>query len=357
MKTSHKVFVGDSAEMDEVETNSIDLLITSPPYPMIEMWDTLFSAINNEIRIALEEKDGNKAFDLMHEELDRIWRESKRVLKSGGIACVNIGDATRKLQDNFQLFSNHVKVTRSFLSNGFVDLPSIIWRKPTNSPNKFLGSGMIPPNAYVTLEHEYILIFRNGTSKRKIKSKSEKRYNSAFFWEERNKWFSDIWEDIRGVPQKLNMGEKNLRKRSAAFPLEIPYRFINMFSVYGDTILDPFWGTGTTSIAAMISSRNSIGYEINSNFLEIFNNKIDGIKQLSEDIIINRLDQHIEFVDKYQKLGKEVKYNSRYYNFPVITKQESEILFYIIDNHFKNNDEIILNHKKFVNKASREDKI
>ncbi|MHA2474399.1 MAG: DNA-methyltransferase [Promethearchaeota archaeon] len=331
MKTSHKVFINNSAEMGEVETNSIDLLITSPPYPMIEMWDMLFSSLNDEIKIALDEKDGNKAFDLMHEELDRIWRESKRVLKSGGIACINIGDATRKLHDTFQLFSNHVRITRSFLMNGFVELPPIIWRKPTNSPNKFLGSGMIPPNGYVTLEHEYILIFRSGTS-RIIKSKSEKRYNSAFFWEERNKWFSDIWVDVKGVSQKLNSNQKNLRKRSAAFPLELPYRLINMFSVYGDTVLDPFWGTGTTSMAAMISSRNSIGYEINSNFLEIFNNKIDGIKQLSEDI-------------------------STYYTFPVITKQEREILFYIIDNYHKNKDEIILNYKKFVNKASREDKL
>jgi DNA modification methylase len=356
MKTSHKVFINNSAEMGEVETNSIDLLITSPPYPMIEMWDMFFSSLNDEIKIALDEKDGNKAFDLMHEKLDGIWRESKRVLKSGGIACINIGDATRKLHDKFQLFSNHVRITRSFLKNGFVELPPIIWRKPTNSPNKFLGSGMIPPNGYVTLEHEYILIFRNGTS-RIMKSKSEKRYNSAFFWEERNKWFSDIWVDVKGVSQKLNSNQKNLRRRSAAFPLELPYRLINMFSVYGDTVLDPFWGTGTTSIAAMISSRNSIGYEINSNFLEIFNSKIDGIKQLSEDIIINRLDQHIDFIDKYKKLGKDIKYNSTYYTFPVITKQEREIVFYIIDNYHKNKDEIILNYKKFVNIASREEKL
>ncbi|MHA1913414.1 MAG: DNA-methyltransferase [Promethearchaeota archaeon] len=333
--------------MDEVEKNSIDLLITSPPYPMIEMWDTLFSSLNDEIKDALEEKDGSKTFDLMHEELDNIWRDSTRVLKSGGIACINIGDATRKLHNNFQLFPNHVKITRSFRKNRFVGLPPIIWRKPTNSPNKFLGSGMIPPNSYVTLEHEYILIFRKGTSKRKLAPNLEKRYNSAFFWEERNNWFSDIWEDIRGVSQKLNTGQKKIRERSAAFPIELAYRLINMFSVYGDTILDPFWGTGTTSIAAMISARNSIGYEINSNFLDIFNNRIEGIKQLSNDTIINRLNRHIKFINKYKKLGKDINYSAVYYDFPVITKQEREILFYAIDDYYRNNDEIILNYKKF----------
>lgn len=350
METIHKVYFKDSSDMCELESNSIDLMITSPPYPMIEMWDSLFSSLNNEIKQALEEEDDKRAFNLMHEEIDKVWKEVARVLKLGGIACVNIGDATRKIGENFQLFPNHVKIINSFQNHDFIELPCILWRKPTNSPNKFLGSGMLPPNAYVTLEHEYILIFRKGDSKRELPPKSENRYHSAFFWEERNKWFSDIWEDIRGTSQNLNknnVNQKKLRERSAAYPLELPYRLINMFSLYEDTILDPFWGTGTTSLAAMISARNSIGYEVNSEFMKLFKKSTTNLKQLNNDLNSNRLNQHIEFIKRYKKDVKDVKYKSVHYKFPVITKQETDVLLYTIKDYREDENKFILNYQKF----------
>ncbi|KKK56356.1 hypothetical protein LCGC14_3065360, partial [marine sediment metagenome] len=297
---------------------------------------------------ALEKEDGKKAFNLMHEDLNKVWREVVRVLKVGGIACVNIGDATRTIGKNFHLFPNHVKITHYFHSNNFTILPCILWRKPTNSPNKFLGSGMLPPNAYVTLEHEYILICRKGNTKRKIEPKSEKRYNSAFFWEERNKWFSDLWEDIRGVPQSLNNSDnQNLRSRSAAYPFELPYRLVNMFSVYEDVVLDPFWGTGTTSLAAMILARNSIGYEIDSDLFGLFKNSITNLSQLNKEINRNRLNQHIEFINNYKNQVKDIKYKSTYYKFPVITKQEKEILFYSVERFTEDENNFILDYEKF----------
>jgi DNA modification methylase len=336
--------------MSGLQSNSIDLMITSPPYPMIEMWDTLFSSLNGEIKQSLEEEEGNRAFNLMHEELDKVWDEVARVLKFGGIACINIGDATRKIGKNFQLYPNHVKVSNSFRNNGFIELPYILWRKPTNSPNKFLGSGMLPPNAYITLEHEFILIFRKGETKREIIPKSETRYNSAFFWEERNKWFSDVWGDIKGSSQKLinnNNNQNKTRERSAAFPLEIPYRLINMFSLYEDIILDPFWGTGTTTVAAMISTRNSIGFELNSGFMKIFKGNLTKLKQLNIEIIESRLNQHHNFIKNYMKKDKDVKYSATFYNFPIITKQERDILFYIIEDYRERNNHFTLDHKKF----------
>jgi len=351
MDTIHKIFFKNSSDMSELESNSVELVITSPPYPMIEMWDSLFYNLNNEIKNALEKENGKKAFELMHKELDKVWNEMTRVLKLGGIACINIGDATRKLGNNFQLFPNHVKITNFFQNNDFMELPCILWRKPTNIPNKFLGSGMLPPNAYVTLEHEYILIFKKGNVKRKISPKLKNRYNSAFFWEERNKWFSDIWEDIRGISQDIyeqNKNQKNLRDRTAAFPLEIPYRLINMFSIYEDTVLDPFWGTGTTSLAAMLSSRNSIGYEINSGFMELFKRNLGKIKQLNIEINSNRLNQHIEFIKTYMKKNKLIKYFSTYYKFPVITRQEIDLLLYSIKNYSENSNTFTINHDKFV---------
>ena len=348
MKTNHKLYFKDSSNMCELKNDSIDLMITSPPYPMIEMWDTLFSSENDEIKQALEKEDGKKAFNLMHEDLNKVWREVVRVLKVGGIACVNIGDATRTIGKNFHLFPNHVKITHYFHSNNFTILPCILWRKPTNSPNKFLGSGMLPPNAYVTLEHEYILICRKGNTKRKIEPKSEKRYNSAFFWEERNKWFSDLWEDIRGVPQNLNNPDnQNLRSRSAAYPFELPYRLVNMFSVYEDVVLDPFWGTGTTSLAAMILARNSIGYEIDSDLFGLFKNSITNLSQLNKEINRNRLNQHIEFINNYKNQVKDIKYKSTYYKFPVITKQEKEILFYSVERFTEDENNFILDYEKF----------
>ncbi|MFW9896699.1 MAG: DNA-methyltransferase [Candidatus Thorarchaeota archaeon] len=350
MKTSHNIFFKDASDMSEVSSNSIDLMVTSPPYPMIEMWDAMFSSLNNDIKQAFEEEDGRRAFNLIHKELDKVWFEVARVLKIGGIACVNIGDATRKIRDVFQLYPNHVKISISFQNNGFIVLPCILWRKPTNSPNKFLGSGMLPPNAYVTLEHEYILIFRKGTTKRSFLPKSENRYNSAFFWEERNNWFSDVWEDIKGIPQSITKqtdNQNDIRERSAVFPLELPYRLINMFSLYEDVILDPFWGTGTTSIAAMISARNSIGYELNSGFMKVFKGNINRLIDLNKEITEARVQQHLDFVNNYLKKNKEIKYNATNYHFPVITQQEQNILFYLIKEYQEGINHFTVDYEKF----------
>ncbi len=345
METTHQIFFKNSNDMSEIKSNIIDLIITSPPYPMIEMWDSLFSS-NKDIKDALQKQDGKTAFRLMHEELDKVWKESARVLKEGGFVCINVGDATRTINKNFQLFPNHIRISQFFQNNGFLSLPCILWRKPTNSPTKFMGSGMLPPNAYVTLEHEYILILRKCENKRKYPPNSESRYKSAYFWEERNKWFSDIWNDIRGTSQSLN-NNKKLREKSAAFPLKLPYRLINMFSIYGDTILDPFWGTGTTSLAAMASARNSIGYEINLEFMEIFKKNVEEIKKLTNSINNSRMIQHIEFIKEFKKKNKKINHNSINYKFPVITQQEKNLLLYTIKNWNIDGNSYRINHKKF----------
>lgn len=357
MKTLHKIIFKNSTDMSYIDSETVDLVITSPPYPMIEMWDSLFSTFNEEIKQSLEDEDGKRAFSLMHVELDKIWKESSRVLKVGGMACINIGDATRKINKNFQLFPNHVKITNFFQEEGFISLPCILWRKPTNSPTKFLGSGMLPPNAYITLEHEYILLFRKGNKKREIAPKSESRYESAYFWEERNNWFSDMWTDIKGTSQIINKNNKenndDLRERSAAFPLELPYRLLNMFSIYNDTILDPFWGTGTSSLAAIISGRNSIGYELNSHFKDIFQQNLRNIGEISDTINNRRIQDHIEFTKEYKRRGKEFKYKSINYNFPVMTKQEENIQFYSINNEIINDDEFTIEYEKFIFESNK----
>lgn len=324
MKTTHDIIFGDSSNMNAIPSNSVSLVVTSPPYPMIRMWDEMFSKQDKEIKDALEDEDGSLAFELMHQKLDKVWNEVFRVLIDGGIACINIGDATRKIGGVFQLFPNHSRILSHCLNIGFVALPNILWRKTTNSPTKFMGSGMLPACAYVTLEHEFILILRKG-DKREFKTHEKlNRRKSSFFWEERNIWFSDVW-DLKGVNQELN--DKKIRKRSAAYPFELAYRLINMFSVKSDVILDPFLGTGTTTVAAMTSGRNSIGIEIDLNFKETIFSKFKNVIKFSNEYIRNRIDRHLHFVNERVKTNGELKYKSKEYDFPVMTKQEVEIEF------------------------------
>ena len=198
MHTNHKIFLQSAQNMHTIEDSSIDLEVTSPPYPLIEMWDELFSMQNPEIRKSLDQQNGKEAFRLMNDELNTVWGEVYRVLKNGVIACINIGYAVRTIDTEFQLYPSHAEIITYCRKLGFVSLPEIIWRKQTNAPNKFMGSGMLASGAYVTLEHEYILIFRKVENR--VFNTPEAillRQQSAYFWEERNTWFSDIW-DFKG---------------------------------------------------------------------------------------------------------------------------------------------------------------
>jgi len=326
MKTDHKIFFKNSSSMKNITDKSIDLMITSPPYPMIKMWDKIFLKQNPKIAEALENEDGKTAFELMNRELDKVWKEIYRVLKDGGIACINIGDATRKIGDEFKLYSNHSRILRSCLELGFSALPEILWRKQTNAPNKFMGSGMLPAGAYVTFEHEFMLILRKG-SKRKFTSEEERkrRRESSFFWEERNLWFSDVWEGLKGTRQ--NNIDKNIRDRSGAYPFELPYRLINMFSLRGDTVLDPFLGTGTTTIASIATGRNSVGFEIDSNFKEHIISRLENLVEFSNQLLQKRIENHLNFVQEQTKTRGRLRYTSSYYGFPVVTSHEKEIIF------------------------------
>jgi len=326
MKTTHKVLFGNACKMEEIETGSVDLMVTSPPYPMIEMWDEIFSRQNPNIGKVLKEENGNQSFELMNQELDKVWKEAHRVLRDGGFACINIGDATRKVGDEFKLYPSHARIAQKCLELGFSSLPEILWRKQTNAPNKFMGSGMLPAGAYVTLEHEFILIFRKGNKRNFVTEADKKRRKqSAFFWEERNLWFSDVWEDLKGTKQ--NNIAKEIRERSGAFPFELPYRIINMFSVKEDTVLDPFLGTGTTMAAAMATGRNSIGVEIDKNFGETLIARFENIIDFSNQLLENRIRNHLRFVQERTKLKGGLGYESVTYGFPVMTSQEVEITF------------------------------
>lgn len=324
MKTIHRICIADAREMREVAEASVDLIVTSPPYPMIEMWDGAFSALAPEGGEALRRHEAARAFELFHLELDKVWVQCFRVLRPGGIACINIGDATRTIDESFQLYSNHARILMSMLRIGFTPLPDILWRKQTNAPNKFMGSGMLPAGAYVTYEHEYILIFRKGRNRSFNRAaEKENRRRSAFFWEERNVWFSDMWTDLKGTNQDLV--DPTTRARSAAFPFELAYRLVNMYSVYGDMVLDPFAGTGTTMAAALASGRNSIGLEIDEGLRDTIRGTIKNSLRIATDRIRARLAAHRAFVAERVAGGQSPKHSNGVHGFPVITSQEVDL--------------------------------
>lgn len=338
--TTHKTIIGAAQNMHQIDSNSIDLVVTSPPYPMIEMWDDIMALQNPKIATALTNNEPHLAFELMHLELDKIWKEVARVLKDGGFACINIGDATRTINSNFALYPNHARIISAFQELDIPNLPNIIWRKQTNAPNKFMGSGMLPSGAYVTLEHEWVLIFRKG-AKREFKKPEDKlrRQESSFFWEERNIWFSDLW-DLKGTKQKIDNSKS--RKRSAAYPFELPYRLINMYSLQNDVVLDPFLGTGTTALAAMTAQRNSIGYEIDPKFLEVINENIQttSLADLNSNID-NRINSHREFIINRQKdpKKKDFKHFNAHLNLPVVTSQEKNIRLHYLNEIINEDDQ------------------
>ncbi len=292
MQTRHKIVIGDSSQMPELADGIVQLMVTSPPYPMIRMWDNQFAQdpeiddLWQKLKTDNKEETVTQIYNAMHENLAKVWRETFRVLCEGGIACINIGDATRTVNGSFHLFANHSKIIEHCERIGFTTLPYILWKKPTTKPQykgkgAFLGSGFLPPNAYVTMDCEYILIFRKGKL-RKFPPHDADRYASKLTKEQRDKWFSQIWT-VKGIRQSAS----ELERRTAAFPEEIADRLIKMFSIKGDTVLDPFLGSGTTVKAAIQNQRNSIGYEKDPNLLPLIKSKIETVlnKEAGMEII------------------------------------------------------------------------
>jgi len=325
MRTSVSICQGSAAALDWILPDSVDLAVTSPPYPMVRMWDDSFSQQDPAISPALAADHGTDAFERMHLLLDRAWAELHRVLKPGAIACINIGDATRTLDGDFRLYSNHSRILTSLLDLGFAVLPDILWRKQTNAPTKFMGSGMLPVGAYVTYEHEYVLVVRKGY-RRQFTTPADKarRRRSAYFWEERNVWFSDLWLDIKGAAQ--DGVEAAARQRSAAFPFELAARLVCMFSVEEDMVLDPFAGTGTTLAAALAAGRNSIGVDLDETFVPVARSLVRSMPQVANTHAALRLQRHLDFVAARTGDGKPLKHTNTPYGFPVMTSQERELL-------------------------------
>jgi DNA modification methylase len=355
METTHRVLTQDARGLD-LPPETVHLVVTSPPYPMIAMWDEVFAALDPKCGPLLE-ADPAACFEACHATLDTVWEACWRALVPGGLLCVNIGDATRTVGGTFRLWSNHARVIAGCQRIGFSTLPDILWRKPTNAPNKFMGSGMLPGGAYVTYEHEYILVFRKGGGRAfDTPAAKQLRRESAYFWEERNRWFSDLWEGLIGADQALAPARPAAKKapkptvqaglfvrpsadeeeeptaapppreRSAAFPLDLPWRLIHMYSVYGDVVLDPFAGTGTTALAAACAGRSSLSVEREPALAAAILDRVRLAPRLAR--AAGRRDAHRAFVAERTAAGKAPGHHNAGLDLPVVTGQETELVLW-----------------------------
>lgn len=257
MKTNHKIINGDSRKMNLVPDKSVHLVITSPPYWQLKDYGT-------ENQIGYHED-----YETYINNLNLVWKESYRVLENGCRLCVNIGDqfARAVYYGRYKVIPIRTEIIKFCESIGFDYMGAIIWQKQTTTNTtggaSLMGSFPTPRNGIISIDYEFILIFKKlGTPPRVSK---EIKAQSKLTTEEWKEYFSGHW-NFSGVRQDGHL---------AMFPEELPRRLIKMFAFKGETVLDPFMGSGTTSLAARDLERNSIGYEINPDFIKIAKQKLN----------------------------------------------------------------------------------
>jgi len=257
MKTKHVCIIGDSRKMDEIKDSSVHLVVTSPPY-----WQLKDYGIKEQIGF-------NDSYEEYINNLNLVWNESYRVLHPGCKLVINIGDqfARSVYYGRYKVIPIRTEIIKFCETIGFDYMGSIIWQKKTTMNTtggaSIMGSYPYPRNGIIEIDYEFILIFKKpGKAPKVSKEIKEKSKISKEKWKE---YFSGHWY-FNGARQENHI---------AMFPVELPKRIIEMFTFVGETVLDPFLGSGTTSLAAMITERNSIGYEINEDFLPIIKSKLE----------------------------------------------------------------------------------
>jgi len=253
------IYVADSRAMPEIVDETIDLIVTSPPY-----WQIKDYGIPNQIGYG-------QTLEEYYADLFKVWRECYRVLKKGRMLCVVVGDyfARAAAHGKYKVIPIHCVITLQCEKIGFDYEGCILWVKKTTMRTTggatVMGSFPYPPNGKVEQCAEFILLFRKPGKGEKVDKETKEK--SALTKEEWFEYFWGLWQ-IPGQRQA---------EHPAAFPLEIPKRLIKMFSFVGDTVLDPFIGSGTTALAALLLNRNCIGYEINPAFETIIRNKVGSV--------------------------------------------------------------------------------
>jgi DNA modification methylase len=267
-----KIIIGDSREMAEVADGSVDLAVTSPPYWHIKDYGT-----------AGQIGYGQSLHDYLR-DLYRVWGECLRVLRPGGRLCINVGDqfARAAVYGRYKIIPLHAEIIGQGEELGFDFMGAIIWQKKTTMNTTggapIMGSYPFPPNGLVEIDYEFILILKKpGPAKKVEKAVKEASKLTKEEWKE---YFSGHWR----------FGGARQVGHEAMFPEELPRRLIRMFTFAGDTVLDPFLGSGTTVKAALELGRNALGYEINDTFAEIIRKKVgaEGAQPLFNQIQLVR---------------------------------------------------------------------
>lgn len=267
--------------MIEIEDETIGLVVTSPPY-----WNIKDYGIDGQIGYG----------QTLHEylrDLFRVWKECYRVLKPGRRLCINIGDqfARSIIYGRYKVIPLHAEIISQCEEIGFDYMGSIIWQKKTTMNTTggatVMGSYPYPPNGMIEIDYEFILIFKKPGNGEQVSK--EIKEQSALTKEEWKNYFIGHW----------NFGGAKQIGHEAMFPDELPLRLIKMFTFVGETVLDPFLGSGTTIKVARQLRRDAIGYEINENYLSIIREKINNQENLFS------FDDKIEIIKRTHKFSVE----------------------------------------------------
>lgn len=285
--TWHKIINGDSRQMAELVDSSVHLVVTSPPY-----WQLKDYGADNQIGF-------NDSYENYINNLNLVWKECYRVLYDGCRLCINIGDqfARAVYYGRYKVIPIREEIIKFCESIGFDYMGAIIWKKVTTSNTTGggvqMGSYPYPRNGILKLDYEFILIFKKlGDAPKPTKEQKERSKMTADEW---NTYFAGHW-NFAGIKQNGHI---------AMFPEELPTRLIKMFSFVGETVLDPFLGSGTTSLAAKNTDRNSIGFEINSEFTSVIREKLNVFQKDLEGTIYDFVIQpklNIDFRNEIEKL-------------------------------------------------------
>lgn len=256
MKTTHKLIEGDSRNMSMIKDRSVHLIITSPPYWQLKDY-------GNDKQIGFHD-----SYEDYINNLNVVWAECHRILHDGCRLCINIGDqfARSVYYGRYKVIPIRTEIIRFCETLGMDYMGAIIWQKQTTmnttGGGAVMGSFPYPRNGILKIDYEFILIFKKQG--KAPAPTAEQKALSTMTKEEWNTYFASHW----------NFGGAKQDGHIAVFPEELPHRLIKMFSFVGETVFDPFMGSGTTALAAYNLQRNSIGYEVNPDFKQYYKQKV-----------------------------------------------------------------------------------
>jgi modification methylase len=258
--TRHRLYMGDAREMSTLKPKSVHLVLTSPPY-----W-TLKEYRDSDAQLGHVED-----YDQFLHELDKVWKHCFNALVPGGRLICVVGDVCLSRRENggrHTVVPLHASIQEHCRQLGFDNLAPIIWHKISNAAYEVEGGGGFlgkpyEPNAVIKNDIEFILMERKPGGYRAPDLPT--KILSLISAENHKKWFQQIWAGVTGASTKHH---------PAPYPTELAERLVRMFSFVGDTVLDPFLGTGTTTVAAAKWGRNSIGFEVDSHYFSLAQKRI-----------------------------------------------------------------------------------